>query len=432
MHLDRRSLPILASVIVATVLLAGYAVGERAPDESSRVKGWLGDLDTLVATVRRVHWHYRDAPLPPEFELQRRTFRERIKDWSDSRAVVELQRLLATLNDGHTVVYPFGMRQGRLAHLPVALYDFDDGLAVIAADPAHRDLIGRRVVSIGGVPSEQVLDRLHGLASSENRGQLRWVLPTYVTFPEYLRAAGIQVEDAGVIFTIAAAGKVQSVTIAAGTGEIDPANIVTGLVPPPLDVGATVPLALSRLGEPYWSALLPPDDSVVYVQLNRVASVDSDPLEAFAQGLLGLLDRPSTSRLVIDLRYDSGGNAAVLPPLLRTIIAFRVRRPAAPIDVLIGRQTFSAAQTLVNRLEEYVSPVFVGEETGSKPNRFGNESSFTLPFSGVIGGISSGYNQAASSRDTRTATRPDVAVGMTLADWLAGRDPALDAATQRD
>jgi hypothetical protein len=50
-----------------------------------------------------------------------------------------------------------------------------------------------------------------------------------------------------------------------------------------------------------------------------------------------------------------------------------------------------------------------------------------LPYSGVRGEISGGYNQAATSRDARTATVPQIRVGLTLADWLSGRDPALDS-----
>jgi hypothetical protein len=129
----------------------------------------------------------------------------------------------------------------------------------------------------------------------------------------------------------------------------------------------------------------------------------------------------------VDLRNNSGGNAAVLPPLIRALVAYRALAPTAPMYVLIGRQTFSAAQSLVNRLEEYCAPIFVGEETGSKPNRFGNGISFRLPYSGVRGEISGGYNQAATSRDARTATAPQIRVGLTVADWLVGRDPALDS-----
>jgi hypothetical protein len=418
---------VTAALLLALALPSSPSVAASAPasDDSVRTAAWHADLDTLVTTLRRVHWHYRHAPFPRAFETQRAAIETHIESWGDARVVVEMQRMLATLDDGHTLIYPFGMRRGHLAHLPIAFYDFDDGLAIIAADSAHAGLVGRHVVSIGGVPGAGVLERLSDVASAENASQCRWVLPVYATFPDYLRAVGVPAPDDGVELVLEdpdSTGQVV-VEVPARTGEIDPGTIVTGLVPSP---GVAPPLALSRPDDAYWFTSL--EDGVVYVQMNRVTSTDAEPLDAFAARLLERLDDSETSRLVIDLRYNSGGNAALLPPFVRTIVAFRVRRPDAAICVLIGRQTFSAAQTLVNRLEEYVSPVFVGEPTGSKPNRFGNEHPFELPHSGVVGGISSGYNQGATSRDTRSTTPPHVAVALTLADWRAGRDPALAAA----
>jgi hypothetical protein len=183
---------------------------------------------------------------------------------------------------------------------------------------------------------------------------------------------------------------------------------------------------LRRLSDAYWLTTLH-DGRTVYVQMNRVVNDPADSLEKFAARVLDTLLRPQTRALVVDLRNNSGGNAAVLPPLIRSLVAYRARKPTAPMYVLIGRQTFSAAQSLVNRLEEYCSPILVGEESGSKPNRFGNGVSFRLPYSGVRGEISGGYNQAATSRDARAATVPQIKVGLTVRDWLAGRDPALDS-----
>jgi hypothetical protein len=94
--------------------------------------------------------------------------------------------------------------------------------------------------------------------------------------------------------------------------------------------------------------------------------------------------------------------------------------------VIIGRDTFSAAQTFVNLLEQLAAPIFVGEPTGTRPNRFGNEATYRLPYSGVFGTISSGYNQAATSRDERRWVWPHLPVALSAADYWAGRDPALE------
>ncbi|HKP16247.1 MAG TPA: hypothetical protein VJT85_09280 [Gemmatimonadaceae bacterium] len=397
-----------------------------ASGDAARVAGWRADVDSLTAQLQTRHWRYRDVPLPKEFVDGARRLRSGIDTLDDEQVVVALQALLATLHDGHTLLYPFGMQRGGLSHLPIALYEFDDGLAVIAADSANARLVGRRVQRIDGVRVPDLVTRLTPIASMENPSQLRWVYPTYLTFPAFLRAAGVTTNASGVRLEIDSGSRTTEVLVRAASPPIDPGSLVLGLVPPREVAGARAPMYLSRLGDAYWFTRLD-DGGAVYLQVNRVVNDQAEPLEKFSSRLLDSLMRPSTKALIVDLRNNSGGNGAVLPPLIRSLAAYRALQPTARIYLLIGRQTFSAAQTLVNRIEEYCAPIIVGEESGSKPNRFGNGLSFRLPYSGVRGEISGGYNQAATSRDTRMATAPQIKVGLTLRDWLAGRDPALDS-----
>lgn len=394
--------------------------------DPARVAGWRADVDSLVALIRGRHWRFRDAPLPAEFIERARRISTGVPNLDDDRIVVELQGLLATLRDGHTLLYPFGMQRGGLSRLPIALYEFDDGLAVIAADSAHRSLIGRRVQRIEQTPVSEVVTRLAPFLSLENGAQLRWAYPTYLTFPAFLQAAGVASGTSEVTIAVDSGAATSPVRVRATAPPIDPGTLTLGLVPPPASSGNPGAMYLRRLADAYWFTTLH-DGATVYLQMNRVVNDQAEPLERFAARMLDTLLRPRTRALVVDLRNNSGGNAAVLPPLIRTLVAYRALKPTAPMYVLIGRQTFSAAQTLVNRLEEYCAPTIVGEESGSKPNRFGNGVSFRLPYSGVRGELSGGYNQAATSRDTRSATVPQIRVGLTLRDWMAGRDPALDS-----
>lgn len=46
--------------------------------------------------------------------------------------------------------------------------------------------------------------------------------------------------------------------------------------------------------------------------------------------------------------------------------------------VLIGRNTFSAAQSLVNDLEQYANVIFVGDCTGANPSQYGDPNKIRL------------------------------------------------------
>ena len=424
----------LSAVMLAAQAVQGQPSAGTARTESTstsradaaRIAGWRADVDSLVALVRGRHWRFRDAPLPTEFTERARRLSADVPALDDDRIVVELQALLATLRDGHTLLYPFAMQRGGLSRLPIALYEFSDGLAVIAADSAHASLVGRRVQRIERTPVPDVVTRLTPLLSLENGSQLRWAYPTYMTFPAFLKAAGVTSGTSEVTIAVDSGSATREVRLRATAPPIDPGTLTLGLVPPPVSSGNQGAMYLRRLADAYWFTTLH-DGRTVYVQMNRVVNDQAEPLDKFAGRMLDTLLRPRTQALVVDLRNNSGGNAAVLPPLIRSLVAYRALKPTSPMYVLIGRQTFSAAQTLLNRLEEYCAPNIVGEESGSKPNRFGNGVSFRLPYSGVRGEISGGYNQAATSRDTRAATVPQIRVGLTVRDWLAGRDPALDS-----
>ena len=93
----------------------------------------------------------------------------------------------------------------------------------------------------------------------------------------------------------------------------------------------------------------------------------------------------------------------------------------------IGPATFSAAQLLVDALEKYTNVTFVGEPTGSKGNRYGDEREIVLPNSGLTVCFPIHYLQQWSPSDVREATTPDIAAPLTFEAYRDNEDPALEA-----
>ena len=112
---------------------------------------------------------------------------------------------------------------------------------------------------------------------------------------------------------------------------------------------------------------------------------------------------------------------------MREVVRCGCDRPGG-VFVITGRRTFSAAQTLASMLETHTSAVFVGEPTGSRPNFHGEDSEFTLPWSGLKGSISSAWFQGGeTSFDQRPWIAPDLPAELTPGDLAARRDPSLAA-----
>ena len=95
--------------------------------------------------------------------------------------------------------------------------------------------------------------------------------------------------------------------------------------------------------------------------------------------------------------------------------------------VIIGRNTFSAAQNLINAIEMWTHAVFVGEPSSSRPNSVGEETSVRLPWSGLQLSISSRFFQDSAPTDHRPWIPVEIPVELSSADYFANRDPALEA-----
>jgi hypothetical protein len=98
-----------------------------------------------------------------------------------------------------------------------------------------------------------------------------------------------------------------------------------------------------------------------------------------------------------------------------------------PIAVITGRNTFSAAQNFVTRLERWTDVVFVGEPSSASPNFIGEETELVLPWSRIQVSIASRYWQDSDPGDDRPWVAPQIPVPPTAHDYFGRRDAALEA-----
>jgi hypothetical protein len=187
------------------------------------------------------------------------------------------------------------------------------------------------------------------------------------------------------------------------------------------------PLYLRRIDENYWLQLLA-EERALYFQFNQVRDADSGPaLAQFADSLRRTLLDNDVRALIVDVRHNNGGNNGLLRPLVQMFIWWEQDRPGRQIFMITGRNTFSAAQNFINRVERWTDAVFVGEPSSSRPNFAGEETNLLLPHSRVRGSISNRYWQDSDQDDRRPWIAPDMPVGFTSEDYFGGNDPALGA-----
>lgn len=408
-----------------------------APGQSlDRVAAWRADLTTFSTRFERLH-HDLYAHVSREAWTTRvEDLSARIPDLADHEIVVELMRLAAAVGDGHTVVAPPFDGPLRFHAYPVAFYRFDDGLFVRAAREDHADLVGARVVRLGGVEADALVDRVAEVFPHDNEIGLLWGLEMTLPIAEVLHGLGIADRPDRVEIVVEdASGERRRRVLEAPeplTGQALATALFTGDHPgweTMRDDSVPAPAWRRDLEVPYRYETLE-DGRVIHVLFNQVRNGDV-PFEAFLDELFDLVERLEPAALILDLRTNEGGDLTMLTPLITGLIRTGLDRERK-LYVITGRRTFSAAGYLVARLDVYTDAVFVGEPPATSPNFVGESSDpFRLPHSGVLVNPSTLAWQGTFAFDDRSFVEPDLPVGLTSADERAGRDPALEAILAR-
>jgi len=399
--------------------------------DSAAARAWREDLRFMAAEMDQRHRNLYHTVSRATFDSAVASLDQRIPALARHEIIVELARIAALVQDGHTNVASTRDPQIGFTTLPVKLYFFKDGLFVRAAHRSHAKLTGSRVVRIGGMTPDQAYTRVRELVGRDNEMDARFFAPFLLAMPEVLHALRITGSPDEATFSLELGGKRQSVTLR----PLGPAS----MMPPDTDVSWWPDSAWTDMRAPgaaplwlrehpntrYWLEYLPAD-RLVYVQYNQVANKEDESISQFADRLRALLDSASSPRLVLDLRLNRGGNGSLNRPLLLSLIKSRTLEGRGKLFVLIGRSTFSAAQFLVNDIEQYTDAVFVGEPSGGKANSYGDSRKILLPNSKITVRVSTLWWQE-DPRDVRQWKGPDVAAELTSRDYARNLDPALTA-----
>jgi tetratricopeptide (TPR) repeat protein len=400
-------------------------------DTMTRDDGWRADLRYLAAEVRRRRHPMRAEPAAA-LETAAADLAARVADLTDDQLVAEITRLAAGLGDGHSGAWSEDERHR--GWLPLKLFWFEEGMHVIATHPAHRELLGARVLRMGDRTVEDLAGALLAVVGRDHDRWPREVIPGRLRQLRLLHTMGLIPDPERATLTVAdLEGRERPVTVDArlalpgpwGEGRLPCPD---GWVFLPDTLATPLPLTLRNVGASYWFAHLP-EHRLVYAQLNLVLDDPAEPLQDFARRLLVLADGGASDveRLVLDVRWCPGGNTFLLMPLIHRIAGSAKLGARGGLFVIIGRRTSSAAQNLVTMLDRHARPIFVGEPTGSSPNFVGETVPFALPYSGVRVNVSDLYWQSSWPMDHRPWIAPDIPAPPTFAAFRRNVDPAMDA-----
>jgi hypothetical protein len=385
-----------------------------------RSEGYRYDLWLLNRELRRMHYDPYRRYSKAEFDHFVSNLRRDIPKLSDNEIAVRFKQLAAMCGDGHThITTPTEGPKAKMG-LPAGFMYFREGLFVIRADKAHQDLLGQEVLAIDGHSVKQLEAAVKPICSYDNS---MWILAHEVDYfrsPALLNGLELIASPKEATLTVKdAAGKESSVKLHA---DGDAADMTWKLA---RELSANpAPLTFVHRDKNYWFEQVP-DTKTIYVEYNAVADMPEEPIEKFAARLFEYVDSHDVDKLILDMRWNGGGNNFLNKPLLEGLIKSKLN-VTGKLFVIVGRNTFSAAICGVTQIERYTNAIFAGEPTGSSPNFIGESIPISLPYSHMRGTVSDLYWQNSVAMDHRTWIAPKIYAPPSITDYLANRDPVID------
>jgi hypothetical protein len=405
----------------------------------TRTQGWRYDLEFLARYVKVRAYHpfktttgdrfvSRALHTESQFDAQVQSIYDRIPRLNDVQIELAFMRLIASLGDGHTEL-GLGPRPEYVNTLPLKFESFAEGIFITAAEPQYRALVGAQVLAFDGHPTSGVIARMAPYLSRDNDYWIAAFLPQYFRYPALLHGLGIAARSDRVSFRL---GRPDGTTTDAAVTTVTDAPYIWNELPSPEGwvnlfdtLPAPAPLYLQKNATNWLTYDAP--HKLLYAQYNRVLDLPGETLAQFAAQIQSALDADDVDKLVLDMRWNNGGNTYLNGPLLDLVMRnVTIDRPGH-LFIIIGPRTFSAALNSAAYFERNTNAVFVGEPTGGKPNSPGEEWFFSLPYSKVNVSLSNLYWESGWPVDSRWAIAPQIYTPRTFADYLARRDPALDA-----
>ena len=390
---------------------------------------WKKDVRYLRKELPNRHIQLFSVLSRKEFNLRLDWLEQHCDSMSNVEVLFYLQRLMADIGDAHTGV-EFGKEFFTNSSLPLHLIRFADGYHVIYTLPEYKEMLLSRIEAINGFPVQQIEDSLKRLFPQDGSNYALSKFHRYLVSLTILKSFGFS-EDENAETQVSArdtSGNVRVFTMM--PGKLTRQNRV-GALPDSL----TFILQSERsFFEVFWRG----DDSVLYIMYNKCWSRElqraygdkSEDLTSypsfveFSNKVFLMADQYPVRKLVMDLRYNSGGSSPQGTVLIKKMLEHEKLRKARAF-VVFSRFTFSSAVLNALDMKNMMEAVYVGETAGGTPNHFGEVKFFILPSSGLRVAYSTKYFERITNGPNVLA--PEVKVAETFDDFMAGEDTFYNA-----
>ena len=352
------------------------------PRPNSQAEAWQQDLDYTERKLLRLETSFTPASRH-QFLDSIANLKASATKLDEPHVVVGLARIVAAIDNAHTRLYLLRNRTD-LRRLPVRVWWFQDKLHIIRSSAEQSHLLGCEVVRIANVPALRAKQMVAGLYAGSDGW--RDYMSTYtLTSPEILYGADIVSSMESIRWDLTCNGEALSVDLKPlplkhSTAPVESWWDLAPGAPPTLEAGQAttlpvVPVYLRHPDHPYWFEYLS-DASAVYFQYNRSGSDPQYSIRDFERELLNALNDHPKAALIVDLRFNTGGDGNVGRQMMNDLQAASTSRR---VYVITGCTTFSAGLFHAVQWKHWRKAIFVGEEPGDRLEFFAEGGNVLLP-----------------------------------------------------
>ena len=403
---------------------------QLSAQENLTAKQWQQDLRFLQETVNNEYPFLFKKVTAKEFNAAAEELYKEIPNLQEHEIIVGLSRLVSLFKYGHSYV-PFHQKPFEFSEFPFRIYEFNDGIYIQGTHKNYPKAVGAKVLAIEGKPISDVLKAIEPTVEAENSQYFKAYGINNVRYPEVLHAQGVTDNlQSSIILTLEKNGHQfqQKFSILPDKKRVP---LTYRFVQQKNDWLSArnqdkTPLYLKNLDKSYFYEYLP-EQKTVYIRHSRIIDDASETIEAFYKRVFDFIENNDVEKLVMDVRLNGGGNNYLLKPIITGIIETKKINQEGKLFVILGRNTFSACQNLVNRLDNYTNAIFVGEPTSENVNFYGDAGPVEMPNSKLKVQLSFAWWQDKEPWGNDKWLAPQLSVDMSFDQYKNNEDPVLDA-----
>jgi hypothetical protein len=315
-----------------------------------------------------------------------------------------LSEMLTHLHDGHTTVYPVIKD-----YIPIFnAYWSDTGLLV--TEKTNDLKPGDKILSIGGVKTDDLLNKLVPYTPAEHMGWVKAKATTILPTGAFLRYFHLIGQDHKVELKVENNGKVRSVLLSLKEFEQkqQPSEKELYENPP----------------HPFFSSKLMKEQDLAIFRLDQC--IYSKYLGDAVTNFFNQVKKSGIHNVAIDLRWNSGGSDSVIDFFQENIDRLGLKKDH--LFIYSSGNTFSAATDAVLHFKYVYPATIIGMPPGNVPMYGGNVEYMQLPNSKIGFQYSTTYGANGGPEELwLKPIQPDIKAEYTAEDLKNEKDPWIEA-----